>query len=137
MLKSRAGIPSGLVVAALSAYAVIRLLALRLAGFAINPLRVYGPDVLAPLVLIPLFTWMQVWFGLRSSQQMISGGEILVYVSGMSLFYEGLLPLWNAHSVGDPLDVVAYVCGGVLLWMLRRQPASTGVVVPPVAAPNR
>jgi hypothetical protein len=137
VLKPRAGIPAGLVVAALSAYAIIRVLAARLTGFASNPLRLYAPDLLAPVVLIPLFTWMQVWLGVRSSQQVVSGGEIIAYVSGMSLLYEGLLPLWTTHSVADPLDVVAYACGGLMLWLVRHRPASTDAGAPQATVPSQ
>lgn len=136
-LNPGAAIPSGVAVWALSAYAVVRLLALRVAGIAASPLRLYATDLLAPLVLIPLFTWMQVWFGLRSSQQALSGGEILAYVSGMGLLFEGILPLWTANSVADPLDVAAYACGGLLLWMLRPRSAATDAAAPPAVEPDR
>jgi len=142
----RSAIPSRLMLTAMSLYGVVRLLAARVAGLSASPLRLYGPDLLAPLVLIPLFTWMQVWWGLRSSQQALSGGEILAYVSGISLVYEGVLPLWSSRSSADPLDVVAYAVGGMVLWMwtrrhraarISRRPATRAGAVPQEMAPGR
>ncbi|WP_162550072.1 hypothetical protein [Hymenobacter nivis] len=40
---------------------------------------------------------------------------------GVSVWFEGLLPLWSARAVADPLDVLAYAAGtlGFHYWLNR------------------
>jgi len=47
----------------------------------------------------------------------------------ISVWFEGLLPLWSARAVADPLDVLAYALGILAFdhW-LNRPPTATDVV---------
>lgn len=112
------GIPSRLMIAALAAYASLRILSTVSANVAASPLRTHGADVLAPLVLIPLFAWLQVLWGLRSPHQALGAREIFLYVAGFSVVYELILPACLPLQVGDPLDVAAYLIGGAVLWLV-------------------
>ena len=37
------------------------------------------------------------------------------------LFWEYITPLYLSKSVSDPLDVIAYIVGGVLYWILTKK----------------
>ena len=102
---------------AVTTYVLLRICCALIPDLATSPVRLYGPDFLAPLVLIPLFTWMQVAFGLRSRHRPIAAFEILFYVTLMSGIYEWLLPQWTLRMVADPRDILAYVAGGITLWV--------------------
>ena len=103
---------------AVAIYALLRVCCGLIPDLAASPVRLYGTDFLAPLVLIPLFTWMQVAFGLRSRSRPIAALEILLYVALISSIYEWLLPRWMPHMVADPIDILAYGAGGLTLWVL-------------------
>ena len=36
------------------------------------------------------------------------------------LFWEYITPIYLSKSVSDPLDVIAYIAGGVLYWILTK-----------------
>jgi hypothetical protein len=109
--------PNRIMLAAFVAYTVLRTLSLVFADVANSPLRAVGADFLAPLVLIPLFTWLQVLWGLRSPYRRIGAMEIVVYVAAFSLIYELVLPALLPRLVGDLFDVAAYGAGGTVLWL--------------------
>lgn len=44
---------------------------------------------------------------------------LLTLASG--LFWEYITPLYLSKSVSDPLDVIAYMVGGVLYWILTKK----------------
>ena len=104
-------------VIAVAIYVLLRICSSLIPDLAASPVRLYGTDFLAPLVLIPLFTWMQVAFGLRSRHRPIAALEILIYVALMSGIYEWLLPHWTVRTVADPRDILAYAAGGITLWV--------------------
>ena len=101
------------------AYVFLRTLGRNLPT-AVAPLRAQGTDFLAPLVLIPLFTWLQVLWGLRPRSRRIGAMEIVAYVVAFSLIYELVLPSMVPRMVGDRLDVAAYALGGLVLWLTLR-----------------
>lgn len=102
---------------AVASYTLLRVGCALIPDLAASPVRLYGTDFLAPLVLIPLFTWMQVAFGLRPRNQPLAALEILLYVALFSGVYEWLLPRWLPHMVADPRDILAYSAGGLALWV--------------------
>ena len=114
------GTPIRLMIAALVAYGLLRTLSVVFPELASSPLRSYGADILAPLVLIPLFAWLQVLWRLRSPHQPIGVREIVLYVASFSLIYELILPSFLPRLVSDPRDVVAYGLGGFVLWLALR-----------------
>ena len=114
------GIPTRLMLTAAVAYGALRTLSIVSPDVANSPWRLHGADVLAPLVLIPLFAWLQVLWGLRCRQQALGAGEITTFVIVFSLVYELFLPALSSRMVGDPLDVVAYAIGGAVLWGVPR-----------------
>lgn len=118
-----------LIATAVTAYIVLRIGFVYFPGLASSPIRLYGTDFLAPLVLIPLFTWIQVLFGLRSPLRPIAAMEIMLYVVLLSVAFEWVLPRWLPQQVADRYDVLAYCAGGLTLWMalFRQRRASTTV----------
>lgn len=52
----------------------------------------------------------------------------LAYIFACGLFWEYLAPFFVPGSVGDPLDLIAYVCGSAVYWALvqpiERKPAN-------------
>lgn len=44
----------------------------------------------------------------------------LAYIFACGLFWEYLAPFFVPGSVGDPLDLVAYVCGSAVYWALAQ-----------------
>ena len=44
----------------------------------------------------------------------------LAYIFACGLFWEYLAPFFVPGSVGDPLDLIAYVCGSAAYWCIAR-----------------
>ena len=44
----------------------------------------------------------------------------LAYIFACGLFWEYLAPSFVPGSVGDPLDLIAYVCGSAAYWCIAR-----------------
>ena len=44
----------------------------------------------------------------------------IVFMFFCGLFWEGIAPFFVEGSVGDPLDLLAYLCGSIAYWALQR-----------------
>jgi hypothetical protein len=69
--------------------------------------------LLIPCALPPLL-WVQRRLGLRDHDRVPSAGELILYLSVWSILFEAIGPHIMRWTVGDPLDVLAYVGGAVL-----------------------
>ena len=45
--------------------------------------------------------------------------ETLLLFSG--LFWEYITPIYSHDTISDPWDIVAYMCGGLIYWLLVRR----------------
>lgn len=51
----------------------------------------------------------------------LPGTWVLAAWLAVSVWFEGLLPLWSAQATADPLDVLAYALGGLAFqWWLNK-----------------
>ncbi|HLH55253.1 MAG TPA: hypothetical protein VKY92_16740 [Verrucomicrobiae bacterium] len=81
----------------------------------------FNDVLLIPCALPPLL-FIQRWLNLRRHDLVPTWGEIGLYLVVWSILFEVVGPHIMPWTVGDPMDVVAYVAGGVLagLWWHRR-----------------
>ncbi len=70
---------------------------------------------------LPLVLWIQRRLSLRTNDAPPTWSEIWFHVVIWSILFEGIGP-YLAHVTGDPLDVLAYIVGGLAagLWWNRR-----------------
>jgi hypothetical protein len=54
----------------------------------------------------------------------LPGAWVLAAWLAVSVWFEGLLPLWSARATADPLDVVAYALGGLAFQRWLNKPVS-------------
>lgn len=78
----------------------------------------YGGDFLALPVYIPLAVLAAKRLSLLSSTFSLSFSHVLQTVVVFSLLFEGLFPLILTSATPDAGDVLAYLAGGCLLWVL-------------------
>jgi hypothetical protein len=98
-------------------YAINRLLIIPLfpeVGF----FRKYFGDVLALPVYLPLSYYLAWRLGLIMDDFQIKITHILGAVIIFSLLFEGLLPFIDATSTRDPIDILAYFAGGLVLYIV-------------------
>jgi hypothetical protein len=77
-------------------------------------LRWYFNDILAPLVLIPLFINIHIFTGLRRNDLPPCLFEVVIYFFVLSVFFEGIVPIYNNRAVADHYDILAYLVGSVV-----------------------
>ncbi|NLM45185.1 MAG: hypothetical protein GX200_00080 [Firmicutes bacterium] len=80
-------------------------------------LHFYFHDLLAPLLLLSYSNMLLAWFNFRG-RRIRSLPAILLLVLAAGLFWEYVTPLYLPHSTSDPLDLLAYLAGGMLYWLL-------------------
>ena len=78
--------------------------------------------LLIPCALPPVLL-AQRWLKLRFHDEPPRAGEIIFQLLIWSILFEWIGPHFMPHTTGDPLDVAAYVAGGLLagLWWQRHQ----------------
>lgn len=81
-----------------------------------GPHHAYLNDLLLVPFWIPPMLWAQRALRLRTHDGPPEPPEIAVPVVIWSVWFELLLPGRVTGAVGDPLDVVAYVAGGIIAW---------------------
>ena len=79
----------------------------------------YFNDVLAGMVIVAFVNILAV-LGNQRRLLLIRFFRILLFTSVCGLFWEYITPLYLSYSVADPLDVLAYMSGGVLYWGIIR-----------------
>jgi len=79
-------------------------------------------DLLLIPCALPLILQIQQWVRLRKQNTAPEFGEIFFHLAIWSVLFEVIGP-HIMKTIGDPLDVVAYVVGGILagLWWQREK----------------
>ncbi|QJX48860.1 hypothetical protein HMJ29_18875 [Hymenobacter taeanensis] len=86
-------------------------------------LRAYLGDALAlPLELTLMLYAMRHWY-FRRPEFVLPTSWIFSFWLVTSVWFEGILPHYDARATADPLDVVAYALGGLIFWRWMNQPA--------------
>lgn len=77
-------------------------------------LQCYFNDILAPLVLIPLFINIHILAGLRHKNLSPCLFEIAIYFCILSVFFEYIVPIYNNRAIADNYDILAYLAGSIV-----------------------
>jgi hypothetical protein len=94
---------------------------------AINILKFYYFDVLAPILCIPLFGYLQKVFYL-SNKRDVMVIEIAGYIIIFSLIFEYYFPIILHENTSDICDVLCYIGGGIITYLLRIEFSDTGIL---------
>jgi len=89
----------------------------------------YLNDVLCLPLFLPMILRVQRWMRLRKHDEPPRMWEILQHWSIFSIVFEVILPMFpqSFRTTRDPMDVVAYLIGGVIAWLWwRTTPADFG-----------
>ena len=83
---------------------------------------------LIPCALPPIL-WLHRRLGLRADDSYPRVSEILLHLAFWSVLFEYLGPKFMPHTVGDPLDVLAYAAGAAVagIWWRSREVAARAV----------
>ncbi|GAA4048904.1 hypothetical protein GCM10022409_39320 [Hymenobacter glaciei] len=81
----------------------------------------YLSDVLClPIILSLALAAHQLVYDRRA---MLPGTWVLAAWGIVVLWFEGVLPLWSATAVADPVDVLAYAVGALIFQQWLNKPA--------------
>lgn len=77
---------------------------------------------LIPCALPPIL-WLHRWLRLRTDDSYPQISEIALHLVFWSVLFEYIGPKFMPHTVGDPLDVLAYAAGALLavVWWHRER----------------
>jgi len=78
-------------------------------------IRQYIADYLTLIFCIPLFVNIQVIFNIRK-RFYITFYEIVLYFLIISIFCEIIGPMYSKHMTSDPIDLILYLIGGIVLY---------------------
>ena len=82
---------------------------------------------LADLLTLPLLLTLELWalrrLYFRNPAFVMPASWIFSSWVVVSIWFEGLLPRFDATATGDPLDVLAYALGGLIFWRWLNRPA--------------
>jgi hypothetical protein len=107
-----------LVIVALGLYAGAQITITQ--GLVPQWIKAYGADLLALPVFLPLNLLLGRYLELVSSARSIRLSDVLVSSALFGVVFEGLLPLVDSRAVADPMDLLAYLTGGMLILILTR-----------------
>jgi hypothetical protein len=82
-------------------------------------LRSYIGDILALPVYLPLSFYLSYKLDLVVPSFRLNHLHILGAVLLFSLIFEGILPMIDESTTGDPLDILAYSLGGLLVYVIN------------------
>jgi len=82
----------------------------------------FDDGLLVPVAL-PIFLFVYRALGLRPDNAPPRWWEIALHLAIWSLFFKWFGPVVLHRSVIDPVDVLAYIAGGVAAWMLWQRHA--------------
>lgn len=77
----------------------------------------YGADILAGAWILCFLNLLLEWSG-RSPIRRVSLAVLFVF--GCGVFWEYITPLYLNRAVSDPLDVAAYMAGGLIYILCER-----------------
>lgn len=107
--------------------AALLYVALRLnRGWLHQPLPPLLSSYLGDLLCLPLMLSLALAAhrALIAQNSTLPGAWVLAAWLAVSVWFEGLLPLWSAQATADPLDVVAYALGGLAFQRWLNNPVS-------------
>jgi hypothetical protein len=84
-----------------------------------SPIRWYFGDFLALIVCIPIFVNAQIFFKIRKKYY-ITIVDVIMYFLLFTVYCEIIMPNYKKNMTGDPLDVIAYFFGGILLYFSQK-----------------
>jgi hypothetical protein len=84
----------------------------------INFLRDHLGDMLALPVYLPLTLYLAMRLDIVKSSFKFSAVHVLISTILFSLIFEGFLPSFVESSTRDPMDGLAYLMGGVLVYLV-------------------
>ncbi|SHK68933.1 hypothetical protein SAMN02746009_01370 [Hymenobacter psychrotolerans DSM 18569] len=85
----------------------------------------YLADLLTLPLELTLLLWLMRRFYFRNPAFVLPTSWIFSTWLVMAVWFEGLLPRFDARATADPLDVVAYAVGGFLFWRWQNRPAAS------------
>ncbi len=44
--------------------------------------------------------------------------QIILLMTWCGIFWEYITPIFRSDTTSDPLDILAYVCGGIIYWLI-------------------
>lgn len=106
---------------ALLLYFAARAMCVASPALSFSPFRYYFPDLLAPLVFIPVVVNIgRMCRALPSNQSVSVLGVWWCWVV-LTVYFEVLAPTIFPRQTSDPLDAVAYGIGCVVFWGIQRR----------------
>ena len=76
----------------------------------------YFNDILAGILLIA-FTNLMFGFINKSIYKFV---HIEIYLFAVGIFWEYITPLYKTSSISDPIDILAYMVGGFIYWIINK-----------------
>jgi hypothetical protein len=86
-----------------------------LSAYNKTPMRWYFGDILALIVCIPIIINFQIIFKIRRKYY-ITLVDILIYFILFAFYFEIIGPIYKNNLTSDPVDIIAYLIGGILLY---------------------
>jgi hypothetical protein len=74
-------------------------------------------DVLAGLLLLPSYNLLALVCR-QHNLLLLRFTHILTFTLVVGLFWEYITPLYRESSTSDPLDILAYLLGGLIYWLV-------------------
>ena len=74
----------------------------------------YFNDILAGIILIA-FTNLMFELKNISIKKIV---HIEMYLLAVGIFWEYITPLYKTSSISDPFDILAYMFGGIVYWII-------------------
>ena len=100
-------------------YIVHIILRVTLFQYNFTLIRYYIADYITLIVCIPLFINIQVIFNVRKVYR-IRFYEIILYFLIFSIFCEFIGPRISNRMTYDPIDILFYLLGGLILYFSQR-----------------
>ena len=82
-------------------------------------IRQYIADFLALIVCVPMFVNIQLFFNIRKKNY-ITFYEIIFYTLLFTVLYEFICPFLLKRMTYDPVDIVFYLLGGIVLYFSQK-----------------
>lgn len=79
----------------------------------------YLNDFVFPIIVIPLYQLVAEFFGLIKTAKKISITQMITYNILFVLIFEYLGPKFHHPQQSDAYDILAYVCGSMILYLER------------------
>ena len=92
-------------------------------------------DSLTVPVALPIYLLVYRWIGLRPDDQPPRWWEIGCHLAVWCVFFKWFGPSILHHGVGDPLDDLAMLIGGIVAWLFWQRDWLAGALQPKKTEP--